>query len=67
MAGVRAVVDASIAAGKAPRVPAKGKGLLLTVAGRRGLRLMDERGDLTPAGEVYYEAVGIDPPNKRFD
>ena len=67
MAGVRAIIDASVAAGHTPRVPTKGKGLLLTVASRRGLRLMNERGDLTSAGEVYYEAVGVDPPNRRFD
>ena len=67
MAGVRALIDASVAAGNTPRVPAKGKGLLLTVAGRRGLRLMDARGDLTQAGQVYYEAVGVDPPDRRFD
>ena len=67
MAGVRAIIDASVAAGNTPRVAAKGKGLMLTVAGRRGLRLMDEPGDLTSAGAVYYEAVGADPPNRRFD
>ena len=67
MAGVRALIDASVAAGNTPRVPARGKGLLLTVAGRRGLRLMDVHGDLTQAGQVYYEAVGVDPPDRRFD
>ena len=58
MAGVRAIIDASIAAGSAPRAPARGKVLMLTVAGGRGLRLMDEQCELTAAGQVYYEAVG---------
>jgi hypothetical protein len=41
---------------------------MLAIDGRRsGLRLMDDRGDLTAAGDYYYEAMGVAPPNKRFD
>ena len=38
---------------------------MLAVDGRRyGLRLMDNRGDLTAAGDYYYEAVGVAPPKQ---
>ena len=61
-------ITAAIAAGSAPRPPSKGRGLMLAIDGqRRGLRLMDDRGDLTAAGDYYYEAMGVAPPNKRFD
>ena len=61
-------ITAAIAAGSAPRPPSKGRGLTLAIDGRRsGLRLMDDRGDLTAAGDYYYEAMGVAPPNKRFD
>ena len=61
-------ITAAIAAGSAPRPPSKGRGLMLAVNGRRsGLRLMDDRGDLTVAGDYYYEAMGVAPPDERFD
>ena len=61
-------ITTAIAAGSTPRVPTRGKGLLLQIAGRRqGTSLMDERGNLTGAGEYYYEAVGTHPPDKKFD
>ena len=59
-------ITAAIAAGSAPRPPSKGRGLMLSIDGqRRGLRLMDDRGDLTAAGDYYYEAMGGAPPPKQ--
>ena len=58
-------ITAAIAAGSVPRPPSKGPGLMLAIDGRRsGLRLMDDRGDLTAAGDYYYEAMGGGPPKQ---
>ena len=58
-------ITAAIAAGSASRPPSKGRGLMLAIAGRRnGLRLMDDRGDLTAAGDYYYEAMGGGSPKQ---
>jgi hypothetical protein len=61
-------IAAAIASGATPRVPPRGRGLLLSIAGRRqGTRLIDESGTLTSAGEYYYETAGLHPPNRHFD
>ena len=64
----RSGIAAAIASGATPRVPPRGRGLLLSIAGRRqGTRLIDESGSLTSAGEYYYETAGLPPPNRRFN
>ena len=58
-------ITTAIAAGSVPRPPSKGPGLMLPTDGRRsGLRLMDDQGDLTAAGDYYYEAMGVVPPEQ---
>ena len=63
-----AAVDSAIAAGSAPRAPPRGRGLLLTIPGRRqGLRLIDDHGALTTDGTYYCQTAGLAAPDKGFD
>ena len=63
-----AAVDSAIAAGLAPRGHPRGRGLLLSIPGKRqGLRLIDDHGSLTPSGTYYYQTTGHAAPNKGFD
>ena len=65
---VKQEITSAIAAGTAPRVPTRGRGVMLAIAGKcQGTRLMDEQGDLALAGEYYYEAMGVAPPDRRAD
>ena len=63
-AQVKNQIDASILAGKSPKAPRSGLGLVLPT-GARFRTLYDKKG-LTAAGKYYYEKSGIAPPGK-FD
>ena len=58
-------LTASIARGTQPRVPKSGIGLVLPDGRKRNV-LVDQAGQLTPAGALYYEQTGATPPTK-FD
>ena len=58
-------IAASIARGTTPRVPKSGIGLVLPDGRRRNV-LVDQAGNLTPAGTHYYQATGQPVPTK-FD
>ena len=58
-------ITASITNQSQPRVPRSGIGLVLP-DGRRRKVLVNQAGNLTPAGKFYYEQTGASPPGK-FD
>ena len=47
------LIEAAIAANEEPRAPKGGRGLLLSIPGKRPRRLMDLAGNLTPAGTCF--------------
>ena len=58
-------INASITGGAQPRVPRSGIGLVLP-NGRQRKVLVNQAGQLTPAGTYYYERTNQAPPG-RFD
>ncbi len=62
---VKNQIHESIAAGREPRVPRGGIGLVLP-NGRQRKVLVDRAGKLTAAGKHYYQETGQTPPG-RFD
>ena len=58
----RNAIDEAIAAGALPRPPIRGRGLVYGLLGTKPRRLMDEVGNLTPAGQYYYEVTARAPP-----
>ncbi len=60
--------DAATAASSMPRAPTGGRGLLLSIPGRRqGMRLVDEHGTLAAGGTYYCETTGSVAPDRRFE
>ena len=63
----RWAVDAAIAAGEQPRAPKASRGLIVSIPGGRYRRLMDNRGELTAAGEYFFETSAQRAPDRGFD
>ena len=61
------LIEAAIAANEEPRAPKGGRGLLLSIPGKRPRRLMDLAGNLTDAGTYYYEKAAREAPTHGFD
>ena len=59
-------INASISEGAQPRVPRSGIGLVLPNGPRQRKVLVNQAGQLTPAGTYYYNQTNQSPP-RRFD
>ena len=64
---VKAAIDAAVASNQQPRAPKAARGLVLSIPGGRARKIMDTKGNLTPAGKYFYEKTSQQAPNRGFD
>ncbi|MEO1777090.1 MAG: hypothetical protein AAFS07_19290, partial [Pseudomonadota bacterium] len=65
--GEKDALDRALSAGLKPRATAGSKGLIVSVPGGRYRTLITSKGQLTGAGQYFYQKQNASPPNRTFD